>query len=137
MPSPTRRCENRRATPTQRLHRTAFHARVDYADGTQHVCTPNKSPFKTREFMAQIAGLPLERVIVESTANRRRLRPQRLTTDEFPCYFLAKATGPPVRYVESYIDELMTGSMRPPAHITLKIAVARDGTFLAHISDVT
>ncbi len=105
-------------------------------DGTIHVVTPNKSPFKLREFMARISGTPSSKIVVESVTIGGDFGGKGLTLDEFPCYFLAKATGRPVRYVSSYVDELQSGTARHPAHLTLKTAVDRDGTFLGHYSHV-
>jgi CO/xanthine dehydrogenase Mo-binding subunit len=105
-------------------------------DGTIHVVSPNKSPFKMREFMAAISGTPSGKIVVESVTIGGDFGGKGLTLDEFPCYFLAKATGRPVRYVSTYSDELRNGSARHRAHLTLKTAVDRDGTFLGHYSHV-
>jgi CO/xanthine dehydrogenase Mo-binding subunit len=105
-------------------------------DGTIHVVSPNKSPFKLREFMAAVSGTPSGKIVVESVTIGGDFGGKGLTLDEFPCYFLAKATGRPVRYVSSYTDELRNGSARHPAFLTLKTAVDRDGTFLGHYSHV-
>jgi CO/xanthine dehydrogenase Mo-binding subunit len=105
-------------------------------DGTIHVVTPNKSPFKLREFMAKVSGTPSSKIVVESVTIGGDFGGKGLTLDEFPCYFLAKATGRPVRYVSSYVEELQNGTARHPAHLTLKTAVDRDGTFLGHYSHV-
>jgi CO/xanthine dehydrogenase Mo-binding subunit len=105
-------------------------------DGTIHVVSPNKSPFKMREFMAAISGTPSNKIVVESTFIGGDFGGKGLTMDEFPCYFLARATGRPVRSVATYVDELQCGTVRHPAHLTLRTAVDRDGTFLAHHSHV-
>ena len=105
-------------------------------DGTIHVCTPNKSPFKSREFMADVAGVPLDRVVIEPVFIGGDFGGKGITIDEFPCYFLARATGRPVRYVETYVDELSAGATRHEAYITLKSAVDAHGNFIAHRSDV-
>ncbi len=106
-------------------------------DGTIHVVTPNKSPFRLRQSMSSVSGVPAGKIVVESVTIGGDFGGKGLTLDEFPCYFLAKATGRPVRYVETYADELTTGTARHRAYITLKTAVDRDGSFLAHHSDVT
>jgi CO/xanthine dehydrogenase Mo-binding subunit len=105
-------------------------------DGTIHVVTPNKSPFKLRDFMAAVSGTPKNKIVVESVTIGGDFGGKGLTVDEFPCYFLAKATGRPVRYVSNYVDELQNGTVRHPSHLTLRTAVDRDGTFLAHHSYV-
>jgi CO/xanthine dehydrogenase Mo-binding subunit len=105
-------------------------------DGTVHVQSPNKSPFKLRAYLAHVAGIKPENVVVEPSAIGGDFGGKGLTIDEYPCYFLAKATGRPVRYVQTYVDELQTGATRHRSHITLRTAVDRDGAFLAHISDI-
>jgi CO/xanthine dehydrogenase Mo-binding subunit len=105
-------------------------------DGTIHVVTPNKSPFKLREFMSSVSGVPSKKIVVEPASIGGDFGGKGLTLDEFPCYFLAKATGRPVRYVSSYVEELQNGTARHPSHLTLRTAVDRDGTFLAHHSHV-
>jgi CO/xanthine dehydrogenase Mo-binding subunit len=47
------------------------------------------------------------------------------------CYFLAKATGRPVKMVMSYTEELMAGNPRHPSIITLKTGVTTDGRIVA------
>ncbi|HEY5341649.1 MAG TPA: molybdopterin cofactor-binding domain-containing protein, partial [Candidatus Aquilonibacter sp.] len=59
-----------------------------------------------------------------------------LTIDEFPCYFLAKATGRPVRRVQTYTDELQGMTTRHRAYVTLKSAVDEHGKFIAHRSEM-
>lgn len=105
-------------------------------DGTIHVVTPNKSPFKLREFMSRVSGVPATNIVVEPASIGGDFGGKGLTLDEFPCYFLARATGRPVRHVSTYTEELQGGTCRHPAHITLETAVDRDGTFLAHRSHV-
>ena len=83
-----------------------------------------------------MSGTPSEKIVVESASIGGDFGGKGLTIDEFPCYFLAKATGRPVRYVSSYADELQNGTARHPAHITLRDGGRRDGTFLAHRSHV-
>jgi CO/xanthine dehydrogenase Mo-binding subunit len=105
-------------------------------DETVHVVTPNKQPFNVREQMSNVTGLPKEKIVVEPSAIGGDFGGKGLTLDEFSCYYLAKATGRPVRRVDSYTDELQGGTTRHRAYITLKTAVDTDGTFLAHHSTV-
>lgn len=106
-------------------------------DGTIHVVTPNKAPFRLRDYLATMSGTPREKIVIESVFIGGDFGGKGSTIDEFPCYFLARVTGRPVRYVSSYVDELQNGTARHPAHVTLKTAVDRDGSFLAHQSHVT
>jgi CO/xanthine dehydrogenase Mo-binding subunit len=105
-------------------------------DGTIHVQTPNKIPFWLRHAMAKCLGIPEAQVVIEPSAIGGDFGGKGTTIDEVPCYFLAKATGRPVRYVETYAEELGYAPTRHAATISLKTAVDRDGRFIAHASDV-
>jgi CO/xanthine dehydrogenase Mo-binding subunit len=105
-------------------------------DGTVHVQSPNKSPYNLREQIAVCTGIPKETIVIETSAIGGDFGGKGFTMDEFPCYYLAKATGRPVRYVQRYSEELTIAATRHRAYITLKTAVDRDGTMIAHHSDV-
>ena len=105
-------------------------------DGTLHVVTPNKQPFNVREQMSNVTGLPKDKIVVEPSGIGGDFGGKGLTIDEFACYYLAKATGRPVRYVESYTDELRAATTRHRANITLKTAVDAQGKLIAHASTV-
>ena len=74
--------------------------------GVVHVHSPNKSPFDLRVQMARTLGVPPERIVVECTSIGGDFGGKGLTLDEYVCYFLAKASGRPVRHVQTYGDEL-------------------------------
>ena len=105
-------------------------------DGTVHVHSPNKSPFDLRAQMARTLGLTTEQITVECTYIGGDFGGKGLTLDEYACYFLAKASGRPVRHVQTYADELAAGPTRHHATMTLRTAVDADGAFLAHHSIV-
>ena len=48
-----------------------------------------------------------------------------LSIDEFACYFLARATGRPIKAVMSYVDEMQASNSRHPAIMKLRTAVDR------------
>jgi CO/xanthine dehydrogenase Mo-binding subunit len=106
------------------------------AAGIVHVHSPNKSPFELRTQMARTLGLGPEQIVVECTAIGGDFGGKGLTLDEYGCYFLARASGRPVRYVQTYAEELRAGPTRHQATLTLRTAVDADGTFLAHHSTV-
>jgi CO/xanthine dehydrogenase Mo-binding subunit len=130
--------EHRFTTP--RLHTGYIEPRATLVwiddDGTVHVQSPNKSPFNLREQLAQCAGIAKDTIVVETSAIGGDFGGKGFTIDEFPCYFLAKATGRPVRYVQRYSEELAIAATRHRAYITLKTGVDRDGKMIAHHSDV-
>jgi carbon-monoxide dehydrogenase large subunit len=110
------------------------HAAVVWIDdrGVVHVISGNKSPFALRSQMAAALGLPPERIEVDSGFIGGDFGGKGYWADEYACYFLAKATGRPVKAVSSYVDELIAGSPRHPATIRLRTGVDGDGRFLAH-----
>jgi CO/xanthine dehydrogenase Mo-binding subunit len=125
-------------TPRQHCGYIEPHATLVWldGDGTLHVHSPNKSPFALRMQLAHVTGLPIDRIVVETNAIGGDFGGKGLTVDEFPCYFLAKATGRPVRRVQTYTDELQGMTVRHPATVTLKTAVDAHGKFVAHRSQM-
>jgi CO/xanthine dehydrogenase Mo-binding subunit len=105
-------------------------------DGTIHVQSPNKIPFWLRHSLSKCFDVPEERIVIEPSAIGGDFGGKGMTVDEAPCYFLAKATGRPVRHVETYADEMGYATTRHATTVTLKTAVDRDGRFIAHLSDV-
>jgi CO/xanthine dehydrogenase Mo-binding subunit len=103
---------------------------------TVHVVTPNKQPFNVREQMSNVTGVPKEKIVVEPSGIGGDFGGKGMTVDEFACYYLAKATGRPVRFVETYTDELRAATTRHRAHVTLKTAVDAQGNLIAHHSTV-
>jgi len=131
--------EHRIRTPRQHAGFIEPHAtvvRID-DDGTVHVQTPNKAPYNLQRFMAHVTGLPAEKIVIEPAAIGGDFGSKGFTSAEYPCYYLAKATGRPVKRVESYTDELRANAVRHATWIKLQTAVDAVGNFLAHRSSVT
>jgi len=105
-------------------------------DGTVHVQTPNKAPYNLQRNLARTLQIPAERIVVEPSAIGGDFGGKGLTIDECPCYYLAKATGRPVRYVQRYSEELNNVATRHSARMTLRTAVDANGKFLAHDSKI-
>lgn len=101
-------------------------------DGTTHVATTNKAPFSLRNQMATALGLPPEQIDVDAGYIGGDFGGKGYSIDEYPCYFLARATGRPVKAVMSYVDELAAANPRHGATLHLRTAVDDDGRFLAH-----
>lgn len=105
---------------------------IDPADGRVHVWHCNKVPHYTRAAMAHAAGIPEERIVFHPTyiggdfggKGNSRLTPI--------AYYLAKASGRPVRMISDYIEEFLAGNPRHHVIIGLKTGVRRDGTITAH-----
>lgn len=130
--------EHRFRTPRQHAGYIEPHATVVWIDdeGVVHVYSPNKQPYALQRFLVHVTGLAPEKVVVEPSAIGGDFGGKGLTVDEFPCYYLAQATGRPIKRVSTYSDELGSSTVRHPAYITLKTAVDADGKFIAHRSDV-
>jgi CO/xanthine dehydrogenase Mo-binding subunit len=126
------------STPRQHAGYMEPHATLVWidADDVVHVYTPNKQPFSVQRWVSNVIDVPLDKVVVEPCAIGGDFGGKGLTIDEFVCYYLAKATGRPVKYVWTYLDELQSSSVRHAARITLKTAVDANGKFLAHRSNV-
>jgi CO/xanthine dehydrogenase Mo-binding subunit len=130
--------EHRFETPRQHAGYIEPHAAMVWidADDVVHVYTVNKQPFAVQQWMANTLSLPLEKISVESISIGGDFGGKGLTTDEYVCYYLARATGRPVKHVYTYVEELQASSTRHKAYLTLKTAVDKNGKFLAHASDV-
>ncbi len=99
---------------------------------TVHVVTTNKAPFSLRDQMAVTIGVPAERIVVDTPHVGGDFGGKGLSLDEFALYFLARATGRPVRSVLRYTDELQLSNTRHSARIRLRTGVDRDGRITAH-----
>jgi CO/xanthine dehydrogenase Mo-binding subunit len=105
---------------------------IDPADGRVHVWHCNKVPHHTRGALAVAAGIPEERIVFHPTyiggdfggKGNSRITPI--------AYYLAKASGRPVRMISDYLEEFLAGNPRHHVIITLKSGVKRDGTITAH-----
>ncbi|MBI4581856.1 MAG: xanthine dehydrogenase family protein molybdopterin-binding subunit, partial [Planctomycetes bacterium] len=100
-------------------------------DGSVHVWSSCQTPYRLRDLLAELLQLPNERVVVERVSVGGSFGAKGGVGPEPIAYFLAKATGRPVRIVPTSTEELLTGNPRHPATITLKTGVRRDGTLLA------
>ena len=103
-------------------------------DGTVRVISTNKAPFSLRHQLAVATGVPDEKIIVDSMFIGGDFGGKGASFDEFACYYLAKATGRPIKSVMTYVDELESTNPRHPLTIYLRTAVSKEGKLLAHES---
>ena len=103
-------------------------------DGTVRVVSTNKTPFTLRQQMSRTIGVPEEQIVVDSAFIGGDFGGKGTSFDEYTCYFLARATGRPVRCEMRYVDELGAGNPRHAAVVHLRTAVDEQGRFLAHES---
>jgi CO/xanthine dehydrogenase Mo-binding subunit len=100
-------------------------------NGIVHVVSTNKSPFDLREQLATTTGLPVAQIVVEPSYIGGDFGSKGSSIEEFQCYYLARATGRPVKYVRTYADDMRATVVRHASKITLKTGVDRDGRFVA------
>lgn len=105
-------------------------------EGVLHVISTNKAPFALRQQLAIVSGLAPEQIEVDSRFIGGDFGGKGLSIDEFACFFLARATGRPIKAVMTYVDELQGTNPRHAATIRLRTAVDQDGRFIAHQADV-
>lgn len=118
-----------------RVHQAYIEPRASLVwidEGTVHVVTTNKAPFALREQMAVTIGLPAARIVVDTPHVGGDFGGKGLSLDEFALYFLARATGRPVRALLRYADELQISNTRHAARIRLRTGVDHEGRITAH-----
>lgn len=129
--------EHRFRTPRQHHGYIEPHATLVWIDGeTVHVQSPCKAPFRLRAQLAAVSGLAPERFVIEPSYIGGDFGGKGLVIDEFACYFLARATGRPIKSVMSYVTELQTSGVRHAAQIRLRTGVDAEGRFLVHHAEV-
>jgi len=100
-------------------------------DDVVHVVTTNKSPYGLRNQMATCTGLPPEKIVIEPSFIGGDFGSKGLSIEEFQCYYLARATGRPVKYVRTYLDDIQSTNVRHASKITFRSGVDADGRFVA------
>src|ERR1051326_5285779 len=106
------------------------------ADGTVRVVSTNKGPFGLRTQMSRTIGVPEDPIVVDSPFIGGDFGGKGTSFDEYTCYFLARATGRPVKAEMRYADELAAGNPRHASVARLRTAVDAEGHFLAHESRI-
>ncbi len=99
--------------------------------GLVHVISTNKSPFSLCEQFAATTGLPKEKFVVHPSYIGGDFGAKGLSVEEFPCYYLAAATGRPVKFVRKYLDDIRSTNVRHASKITVKTGVTNDGKMTA------
>lgn len=100
-------------------------------EGRVEVWANSKMPFQLRQQIAGGIGIEQDRVRVNPILIGGDFGGKGGFMDTHVCYWLAKATGRPIRMTMSYSEELMAGNPRHPAVMTFKTGVRRDGTITA------
>lgn len=91
----------------------------------------NKVPYDVKEQLSHAIGLDPDNIVVNLTPIGGDFGGKGSLMDLPLCYYLAKATGRPVKMVMSYAEELIAANPRHPAVITMKTGVKKDGRLVA------
>ncbi len=67
--------------------------------------------------MALTTGLPKEKIVIEPSFIGGEFGAKALTIEEFPLYYLAHATGRPVKHVRTHADDVRSTHVRHAAKI--------------------
>ena len=99
--------------------------------GIVHLISTNKSPFLLRQTFSVCTGVPEDRIVVHPSFIGGDFGAKGLSIEEFPCYYLAAATGRPVKCVRSYVDDLRSTNVRHASRTRVRTGVMNDGTIVA------
>ena len=105
-------------------------------EGRVQVYASSKIPYKLKEMLAEVAGIPEERIRVNHTYVGGDFGGKGFPQDLFLSYFLALHAGRPVKMVMEYVEELQAANPRHPSIIRMKTGVKRDGRLTAHQAQV-
>src|SRR5206468_2597119 len=91
--------------------------------GVLRVFTTNKAPFSLRHQLSIVTGEPAANIVVDSMFIGGDFGGKGHSIEEFPCYFLAKATGRPIKALMTYAEELGACNPRHDGKIWLRTGV--------------
>jgi CO/xanthine dehydrogenase Mo-binding subunit len=100
-------------------------------DGRAEFWGLNKIPFALKDQLAQALDLPPERILVHAVHMGGEFGAKADPGDAYAAYYLARAAGRPVKFINSYQEELIAGTPRHAAVIRIRTGAKRDGTITA------
>ena len=104
--------------------------------GRVQVWVNSKVPFPLRSQIAAAIGLESDRVRINVSHIGGDFGGKGDPMDVPLSYFLARASGRPVKMVMTFLEELTAGNPRHPATITLRSGVKKDGSIVARQANV-
>ncbi len=125
--------ENTYTTP--RVHQAYLEPHnvlVSFEGERVQVWACSKAPFNLREALAAAVGIPQSAIVVNHSYIGGDFGGKATPADLPIAYYLAKATGRPVRMISEYLEEFMAANPRHATVIRLKTGVKRDGSLTAH-----
>ncbi len=108
---------------------------IDPAGKTQ-VWASNKAPYAARQHLSTALGIPESQINFNHVYIGGDFGGKGSLMDVPLAYFLAKASGRPVKIVRDYVEELMASNPRHATVIRMKTGAKRDGTLVAHEAHV-
>ena len=105
---------------------------VDVREDRVHVWLCSKVPYSTRESLATSANLPEDRFLFHHVYIGGDFGGKGNSRNTPVCYYLAKATGRPVKMIADYLEEFGAGNPQHHTITHLKTGVKKDGTIVAH-----
>lgn len=124
-------------TPRQHQGYIEPRATLVWIEGeTVYVQSTNKAPFALRQQLSRATGVAPDNIVVRAHFIGGDFGGKGLSIDEFVAYFLARATGRPIKCVMSYVDELQATAGRHSSIVRMRTGVTKDGRFVAHQSEV-
>jgi CO/xanthine dehydrogenase Mo-binding subunit len=100
-------------------------------DGRVHVWASNKLPYTLREQLSDVLQRPESDIAIHPIVVGGDFGAKGSPMDVPAAFYLARATGRPVKFVSSSQDDLIALSHRHPAVITFRTGVKRDGRIVA------
>lgn len=91
----------------------------------------NKVPFQTRQYLAEVLEMDPSKILFQLSPVGGDFGGKGSLMDLPLAYYLARATGRPVKMVMTYGEELTAGNPRHPSTISIKSGVKRDGSLWA------
>ena len=101
-------------------------------DGVTQVWASNKAPYSLRQQLSDATGLAQDEIQVNYAAIGGDFGGKGSPMEIPLCYYLARASGRPVKMVMDYLDEFMAANPRHAAVMHVKTGVKRDGAMVAH-----
>ena len=106
-------------------------------DGRVHVWNGNKSPHSGKRFLSIATQVPADQILFHPVTIGGDFGGKGSVLGIPVAHMLAKATGRPIRMVLEYSEDLIAANPRHPSRIHMRTGVMRDGTIVAHDSNVT
>jgi CO/xanthine dehydrogenase Mo-binding subunit len=101
------------------------------AEGRVQVWASNKAPYLMRQQISKAIGIPPETIRVNPTYIGGDFGGKGGPMDVPLAYFLAKASGRPVKLIMDYTEELLAANPRHAGKVRIKAGAKRDGTLTA------